>query len=393
MVRLDDGRLAVVGSGDNSNTIEVQLFNADFSATTPATVITVADPPFIVGTPHIAALSSGGYALGWRDDNPSLTPTTSQVWGQAFGADSTPLAAFEVGGTRLTALGISALVDDSLLYYWKNYDPANLTLQSDVVYHVTTTGTLLGSATLSTTTSLSQPSSFSGAVGLAGGGIATAETLYQANGDGTWDTDLMVRVLDQNLAVQRQTLAFDGVLGHDDAITTDIGYDLEALADGGFVLEYTDRRYDTTTSAYDYEEHIVFYNADGTTRGGDILLASAPGYSLANPKLGILSSGNVVAIWEDEKGGVGLSSSHIYGQLFDPQGDKIGQQFTVADAKVAFGGSGRVSPVGVIWTAARGATSTAWTRRIPCTTAAAAAQTRSSPRSPSPCPPPAASSS
>ena len=338
MVRLSDGRLAATGGGVDA-AIQVQIFNADLSATTMSVPMTDPStyPSHVDSRSRITALPTGGYAIGWVASDTTTTPTTDQLTGQVFAADGTPGAALSPGDNgRIIDLGLSTLADGSLLYYWHEAIAGGpLSNQRDVVTHLSTSGTVLGSAALSTTSSLSQPSGFYGAVGLNGGGIATAETLRQGNADGTWDLDLMVRVLDHNLVQQHQALAFDGELGQSDVISN--AYDLKALSDGGFVLEYTDRIYNNATSVFDYEEHISFYNADGTRRGNDILLSSAPGYSLASPKLGVLSGGNVVAIWEDGKGG-----SHICGQMFDPQGDKIGQQFTMADAQTA------LTPAGVI---------------------------------------------
>jgi hypothetical protein len=342
MVRLSDGRLAMVGIDGTTGAVDLQIFNADFSATTQPISLTPSPSPLFFGTPRVAALSTGGYALGWSVTNLSASPPNAQLSGQVFGGDGTPVVApFAMGGHTLQSLGVSTLSDGSLLYYEHTHDWTTAA-NSHVIYHVSTTGTVLGSATLDTSTNNSVPWAFSGAVGLAGGGVATAEVLSDRHDDGTVDYDLMVRAFDQNLVQQRQTLAFTGHGGLSDAGQ----YDLKALSDGGFVLEYTDRFFNTTTSVNTYEDHIVFYNADGTTRGGDILLSSAPGYQLNTPKLAVLSGGNVVAIWEDDKGGVGLSSSHIYGQLFDPQGNKIGQQFTVADAQI--GGQAGVKPAGVV---------------------------------------------
>jgi hypothetical protein len=61
----------------------------------------------------------------------------------------------------------------------------------------------------------------------------------------------------------------------------------------------------------------------------------------------VLGNGDVVALWQDDRSsGPGTSSSRIFGQLFDTQGAKLGDQFTVAEGQA--GGQAGVTLAGVV---------------------------------------------
>lgn len=71
------------------------------------------------------------------------------------------------------------------------------------------------------------------------------------------------------------------------------------------------------------------YNASGTKIGGEFQVNTAPlgSTSYYAPKIAMDSVGNFVVVWNDEgKDGSGLG---IYGQRFDPNGNKIGSEFLV----------------------------------------------------------------
>ncbi len=345
MVLLSDGRLAMVGYGDGFPVL-VQIVNADFSVTAPALDATGASASGTTsyGMPRIAALPAGGYAVSWVATDATTNPATKTLAGELFAGDGTPVVALSPTPTNAARTILTALADGSLLYSVYDFRFQPTVQKSDIVYHFSASGALLGSATLTTEATGLSLSGFQGVVALTGGGIVATELIYTRNSDFTFDYDLLVRMLDQNLTQQHQLLAFDGSGGLSHALGES---SIKALPDGGFVVEYGDRVFDPSTSVTTYEIHAAFYDADGTERA-DVLLASAPGYGLASPQLGILSNGTVVAVWEDDKGGVGLSSWHIYGQLLDPQGELIGARFTVADAAVVSGTSGTVHPVGVV---------------------------------------------
>ena len=70
-----------------------------------------------------------------------------------------------------------------------------------------------------------------------------------------------------------------------------------------------------------------FISSDRTFAGGDVLVNSHRADSQSNPRISVLDNGNVVVVWES----AGQDGSHygVFGQLFTPQGTKIGDEFSI----------------------------------------------------------------
>lgn len=61
-----------------------------------------------------------------------------------------------------------------------------------------------------------------------------------------------------------------------------------------------------------------------------------PGISLQNhPRIGSAADGRIVVVWEDGRGGPGLSGQNIFGQLFVADGERIGDNFWVNNSPIS----------------------------------------------------------
>ncbi len=94
-----------------------------------------------------------------------------------------------------------------------------------------------------------------------------------------------------------------------------------ALSDGGFVI-YWESYYSSST-----EVMAQIYNSNGTRRGGEFRINSETAYEQRNPSVCSLSEGGFVVSWDSEiQDG---SNYGVYGQIFENSGLKRGEEFQV----------------------------------------------------------------
>ena len=104
---------------------------------------------------------------------------------------------------------------------------------------------------------------------------------------------------------------------------------ITALADGGFVVTWVDSSHvagDKSGSAVSGQ----IFAADGSKTGGEFLVNAITNSDQNAPTITALTGGGFVVAWEDFSGQVGDNdSSGIVAQIFNDQGQKVGDQFLV----------------------------------------------------------------
>jgi hypothetical protein len=104
---------------------------------------------------------------------------------------------------------------------------------------------------------------------------------------------------------------------------------VSVLSGDRFIVAWRDH---SQQSSYNAEIRAQLYNSDGTPSGVEFVVNTERAGYQGDPQILELSSGNFVVSWSS--GGTG---SHIFAQMFDASGAKIGSQITIDE--LAIGGS------------------------------------------------------
>lgn len=112
--------------------------------------------------------------------------------------------------------------------------------------------------------------------------------------------------------------------------------ELAALENGGFVVTWQSYGPDgtgPTSYTQSYRINAQRFDANGLKLGGelDVGFAEASTYTQASPQVAGLSNGNFMVVWEkiSPPGGTGKHLEDIYGQLYSPDGIKIGGELQI----------------------------------------------------------------
>ena len=96
---------------------------------------------------------------------------------------------------------------------------------------------------------------------------------------------------------------------------------ITATADGGFLISWLDRSGDLATPRTGADIRAQLFDASGARIGSELLVNSATFGDQFEPRAATLANGNILIAW---------ASGFIFGQLFSPAGDRIGDQFIIS---------------------------------------------------------------
>jgi hypothetical protein len=263
---------------------------------------------------RIAALDNGGWVVTWTSDGQD--GESYGVYQQAYNADGTVLG----NETRVNAYTtdsqhdpfVTTLDDGGWVVAWMSYNQDGY---KDGIYQqaYNADGTALGSETqVNTSTRFIQHAPH--LVALANGGWVTMWTSSTQSTQG----DLFQQIYDQDgspLGGETRINVADLYVGWaEDA-------DITALSDGGWVV---------TWHTLNVDDWIVIkqqaYNANGTVRGGEVLVAPAA-ESTREGEVTALSSGGWVVTWRLSVDGG--NDYDIHQQAYDADGAALGDETVI----------------------------------------------------------------
>lgn len=107
--------------------------------------------------------------------------------------------------------------------------------------------------------------------------------------------------------------------------------DMAALGDGRFVVAWTqDGGLDDPSGD---SVRMMIYNDNGTISRGMTLVNTATANDQRAPVITVLANGNFVVAWNDLSGAHAAPGA-VVGQIFDPNGNKIGSEFAIGETNV-----------------------------------------------------------
>jgi hypothetical protein len=278
MVRLDSGQFVIVWTAFVSAGIfEVrgQLYAADGTPSGGDFAVTTTTGG--LGTPSVAALSTGGFVVTWTYDLADGTGTSAAA------------------GTALRIRG-------------QIFDSAAAKLGGELTL---TSGTL---------TNHTDPQ----AIALAGGGFAVGYTRNTSTNN-VVDSDVVVRAFDSaGAATGAVTVISASSTGNQNSSA------LAALAGGGFVATWNDTNSSALGDPSGQGVKAQLFDSAGAKVGGEFLVNTATAGPQYQPSVAALASGGFVITWTHLIGGIGdPNGNDVKAQIFDGAGARVGGEFVV----------------------------------------------------------------
>ncbi|MCW5735194.1 MAG: hypothetical protein KIS73_13760 [Enhydrobacter sp.] len=270
--------------------------------------------------PQVLGLSGGGFVISYFVDDVS-GGTADGAYADFYNAQGDWLANQEFGGDGSLATNIAQLTELStgaVLAVWPEYAAGGgLFLISGVVERqYSPTGFALGSGS-----SIAEPTIFS----VLGGSFHTYAYVAALKEEGAfvagYDLDGVTyfgRWFDDGSMPSTFEEIYNVVTGPDPGIPS--AYDLEALADGGYVITWIEDRAGTR------DMHAHIFNANGSSRSGAISLGLVSGA----PQVTALDNGNWAAVFMQ------TGSGDLVLEVFDALGGAVTGQIEIADYATNF---------------------------------------------------------
>ncbi|WP_204248272.1 DUF5801 repeats-in-toxin domain-containing protein [Kiloniella spongiae] len=267
---------------------------------------------------EVTALADGGWVVTWENFNHFLKPVAG-ISGQAYRADGTKLGdEFEVKrqvfGSEDEQLNpsITGLSGGGWVVTWTGSD---LDFNSNVYGRVyNADGNIVGDEIIiNTTTENSQESS--SVTALSGGGWVVTWTGSDQDGSGS---GIFGQVFDQNGNKVNDEFQVNSYTDNDQLSSSVAG-----LADGGWVVTWVSNDQDGSDEGI----YGQVFNANGTNRGDEFLINTTTENAQSEPSVTGLSGNGWVVTWTsyDQDG----SASGAYGQAFNTDGSKRGDEFQI----------------------------------------------------------------
>ena len=324
---------------NSSPSLKVRLFAAD--GTPRSTEITVAtpfnrNPPF---DPAIAALADGGFLVSWTDPNFIMTGNSStdviaRRYDQSGQAVSSAFVVNSILEDGQVSQSIAALKDGGFVLAWEDGGGTrgDGSFSGISARRFDAAGTSLGDDfQVNTTTLLAQMEP--DVASLAGGGFVIAWTDGSHSGPDDSSNikfDIRAQIYDATgTPAGAEFVVNTTVLGFQDQPA------IAALADGGFVISWTDNSGSGTGIGGDTSGDAVRaqrFEASGARRGGEFLVNTVTHNDQLRSDVAVLAHGGFAIAWQDNSGvngggfGVGLppdgdfSGSGVRAALFDTPG-------------------------------------------------------------------------
>jgi Ca2+-binding RTX toxin-like protein len=315
---LSDGRFVIVwrdasrSGGDTSGTaIRGQIFNADGTRSGTEFLVNTATAGD-QGAPTLAALAGGGFAVSWTDSSTLGDGSGSSVKVQIFDSAGAPAGGEFVANTS-TALGqgqssMAASAGGFVLVWADGGSNA-----SDIkAQRFDAAGAKIGTELLVNTQ-------------VAGTQFAPVVTVL---------TDGRFVVTWMSGSIKAQLFNADGTMAGAEFTVTPAtqggkgGPSVTALAGGGFAIAWEDNDESAVTGGPGIRVQV--YDSAGTALGADIKVHTEDYGSQYGAFVAGLADGGFVVTWTDTSGrGADLSSNGVKAQQFDSAGARVGGEFLV----------------------------------------------------------------
>ncbi|GHC59793.1 calcium-binding protein [Neogemmobacter tilapiae] len=333
---LADGRFVITWTdfsgtaGDTTDAaIRAQVFNADGSKA-GAEILVNSTTKGRQSDPSVTLLADGGLVIAWADLSLSADDASgAAIRAQVFAADGSKAGAeFLVNTTTAgnqAILAITTLSDGNVVIGWRDSSVSGGDTSGDAIRAqiFDASGSKVGGEFLANTTTL--------------GSQSRPEIAALADGRFvmTW-TDERATVGDTSgSAVRGQVFNADGSKAGAEFLvnTTTLGQQndatVAALAKGGFVVTWTDQSasVDETSGS---GIRAQAYAADGSPVGAEFLVNTSTDQSQTDPAVTGLADGGFIIAWVDESKSSGdTSGTAIRAQVFKADGSASGQEFVV----------------------------------------------------------------
>lgn len=279
--------------------------------------------------PRVTALADGGFAVVWTDASQTGADTSSlSVRARFFNADGTARGADAVVNTSVSSFqfaeSIAALEDGRVVVTFGDggFNPGDTSEGALRRVILAADGLRLGND-LVVPTSTAGDQSESDITALAGGGYVVTWRTSVATMLGTSER-IMAAMFDEFGQRIGTDLSIDGLTGTGQTDTS-----VTALVDGGFVVAWTE----TSTSGADTSGTTVraqVVNGNGTRAGDSFVLPTTVQGNQNAVRVAGLPDGRFVAVWQDfSETGEDFQFGSIKGQVFNPDGSRVGGQFLV----------------------------------------------------------------
>ncbi len=279
---------------------------------------------------RISALPGGGFVVTWTDESETGPDTSyAAIRAQVFAADGSKLGAeFVVNTTTYVSQSSSAvttLADGRFVISWMDQsetgdDTSGYAIRAQIF---AADGSKLGSEFLVNTTT-ARTQEFSSVTALENGGFVVSWTDQSLSPD---DTSLS--------AIRAQVFAADGSKTGGEFLvnTTTAGSQLTssatALAGGGFVISWTDSS-QSPDEPSGYAIRAQVFAADGSKLGTEFLVNTTTSGNQDYSEVTALADGGFVVTWTDlSRTGVDTSGAAIRAQVFAADGSKSGDEILV----------------------------------------------------------------
>ena len=330
---MDYSGTAAINSGID---LRAQIFNADGSAFGAEFLVNTTTASW-QSDPNITALADGRFVVAWRDDGASGGDTSSTaVRAQMFNADGSTFGAEFLVNTTTADIQyqptITALADGRFVVSWADYSAtAGDTKGSAIRAQLfNADGSTFGAEFLVNTTT--KAFQYDPTItALADGGFVVAWTDSSATGGDT-----------SGSAVRAQLFSAGGAASGAEFLvnTTTISLQqkptITALAGGGFVVAWEDSSGiggDTALTAIKAQ----VFNADGSTSGPEFLVNTTTDDFQTQPTITGLADGGFVVAWTDSSATGGDPSERaVRAQVFNADGSTSGSEFLVNTSTASY---------------------------------------------------------
>jgi hypothetical protein len=349
----DDSQGAGGATGDSDGAaVKAQVFAADGTRVGSEFLVNTATADN-QDTAQITALANGGFVVTWEDDSAGAGGATGDSDGEAikaqvFLADGTRVGSEILVNTATTGNQetplIIALADGGFAVTWQDEslgaggapgDSDGLAVKAQVFL---ADGTRVGSELLVNTATTSDQTDQQITALANGGFVVTWRDESLGAGGASGDSD--------DKAVKAQVFLADGtrvgseILVNSATVNEQKEPQITALANGGFVVTWTDRSQGFGGATGDGDEAATkaqVFAADGTRVGLELLVNTATADNQNTAQIAALSSGGFVVTWQDESLGVGgatgdSSSFALKAQVFAADGTRVGSELLVNTA-------------------------------------------------------------
>jgi hypothetical protein len=324
---LADGGYVVVWESDNEDGSGYGIFAQRYTA---EGVIT--GPAFIVNSQvfgdqidaQVTGLAGGGFVVSWTDQVSNADGSSWGIFAQRFDADGLPTGnEFQVNSTASSSQqesAIAALNDGGFVAVWRDDSGSDGSSAGVQGQRFDAVGNPVG-AEFQVNTEFSSFQYEPSVSGLNGGGFVVTWTSYTSGtaGDGSG----------QGIFAQRYD-ADGNPVGGEFQVNTEVSGDqrdsvVAGLADGTFVVAWTDQSGLDTSSGGVYAQHFA---ADGGPLGGQFRVNENVSSNQHEPAITALDGGGFVVSWRDDSGRDG-SGTGVFAQQYDAAANRVDGEFQV----------------------------------------------------------------